>query len=227
VWTYRAQEGDTLAGLAKRYLDDERRAPFLAEFNNIPEQSVLAPGQELIIPFHAVHTAEGSETLKDIGLAYYGDGSRAELLAAYNFRAANKPLKKGEKLIVPITDVRIRQEKLPPQDPALVEREKKRKDMTAQVDEAWPRAEQAWKEGRYAVVRDALVGLEVDYLDSETAARVAYRLGCAYVALGEDAPALAQFKKVRERAPEFTVTADLTSPRIWRVLEQAGGRVEE
>jgi serine/threonine-protein kinase len=228
VWTYRAQEGDTLAELARRYLDDERRAPFLAAFNHMGEGDALAPGQELTIPFHAVHTAQGSETLRDIALAYYGDGARADLLAAYNFRAGGaggKPLKKGEKLIVPITDVRIRQEKLPPPDPQLVEREKKRKEIAAQADDAWPRALKAWKDGRYTEVRDALVGIDEDYLDAGNAGRIAYLLGCAYVALGEEQPALVQFKKVRERQPDFTVSADDTSPRIWSVLEQAGGEI--
>jgi serine/threonine-protein kinase len=221
VWTYRAQEGDTLAMLARRYLEDDRRARFLADFNHIAVEAPLAPGQELTIPFHAVHTAQGSESLKDIALAYYGDGSSAELLQAYNFRGG-KALKKGEKLIVPITDVRIRQEKLPPPDPQLLEREKKRREMTKQVEEAWPRAQKAWKDGRYEEVRDALIGVEVDYLDGETAGRVAFMLGSAYVALDAEAPALVQFKKLKERRPGFTVSADETSPRIWNVLEQAG-----
>jgi len=225
VWTYHCQEGDTLAQLARRYLDDERRARFLAEFNRLPADAVLSPGQELTIPFHATHVAPAPESVKDIALAYYGDSGRAELLREYNFRGSTKPLKRNEKIIVPITDVRIRDEKLPPPDPAIAERERKRKDMTVMASEAKPKAELAWKEGRYSSVRDALVGLEVDYLDSDTAADVAYLLGSAYVALGEEAPALVQFKKVRERKPDFSVSADTTSPRIWRVLLQAGGRI--
>ncbi len=225
VWTYRCQEGDTLAALARRYLDDERRARFLADFNRIPTDASLSPGQELTIPFHATHHSAGTESVKDIALAYYGDGGRAELLREYNFRGGTKPLKRGDKLIVPITDVRIREEKLPPPDPALAERERKRKEMMTLANEARPKAELAWREGRYPAVRDALVGIEVDYLDTDTAADLAYLLGSAYVALGEEAPALVQFRKVRERKPDFTVTADTTSPRVWRVLLQAGGRV--
>jgi serine/threonine-protein kinase len=225
VWTYYAQEGDSLGSLARRYLDDERRARFLADFNRVGADAPLAPGQELTVPFHAVHIAEGAESLKDIALAYYGDGGRAELLAGYNFRSAGKPLRKGERLIVPITDVRIRQEKLPPPDPQLVEREKKRKEMMKLVDDAWPRAEAAWAEGRYSDTRDALIGLELDYLDGQTAAKVAYLLGSAYVALGEEAPAQVQFRKVKERQPGFAVTADTTSPRVWNVLLQVGGQV--
>jgi hypothetical protein len=226
VWTYRCQEGDTLAGLARRYLDDERRARFLADFNRVPTEAALAPGQELIIPFHATHVAAGAESIKEIALAYYGDGARADLLREYNFRGG-KPLKKNERIIVPITDVRIREEKLPAPDPALAERESKRREMMALVSEQRPKAELAWKEGRYHAVRDALIGVEVDYLDSDTAAAVAYLLGSAYAALGEEAPAVVQFKKVRERRPEFTVTADQTAPHIWRLLQLAGGRVLE
>ncbi len=224
VWTYTAIDGDTLASLAHRYLDDERRAPFLATFNNLAPDASIVPGQELTIPFHAVHEAEGSESLTDIALAYYDDRSKADLLRGYNFRKDAKPLRKGERLIVPIVNVRIRSEKLPPPDPAVAARERKRKDMAALAQDALPRAKAAWADGDYTGVRDALVGLESDYLDAETGAAVAYLLGSAYVASGEEAPAVAQFKKIAERQPGFTVRASEASPRVWHVLELAGGK---
>jgi TolA-binding protein len=123
--------------------------------------------------------------------------------------------------------VRIRAEKLPPPDPQLVERQKKLKTMTEAWDEAWPRAQEAWRQGQYSDARDALVALEVDYLDSDRAAQTTFLLGSAYVALGEEAPALVQFRKLRERKPEFTVSADETSPHVWKLLVAVGGQVVE
>lgn len=227
VWTYVVAPGDTFGSLAKRYLDDERRASFLASFNAQDATLPVAPGKALTIPFHAFHVVgAATETFADIALAYYGDAAQADLLRDYNFRSG-KTLKPGDRLIVPIRDVRIRDEKLPQADPAVQERERKRSEMAANAARDLPVAEAAWERGDYGAVRDALVGLESDYLDADVAARVGFLLGSAYVALGDDAPAVVQFKKVRERQPGFRRRADEVSPKVWRALIQAGGRVVE
>ena len=56
---------------------------------------------------------------------------------------------------------------------------------------------------------------------------MAFLLGSAYVAFGDEESARAQFKKVLARQPEFPVRADVTSPKITQVWKSAGGSVIE
>src|SRR6185312_5142378 len=110
---YRVRKGDTLEGLAKRFLDDGRRAPFLAAFSGLRPTDKLREGQDLLIPFQHVHRTEVPESLQSVARAFYGDASKAKLLADYNFRSAPM-LAKGERVLVPIGHVHIRAVKLQP-----------------------------------------------------------------------------------------------------------------
>jgi nucleoid-associated protein YgaU len=224
AWSYHVRDGDTLAGLAAHYLDDARRARFLADWNGLADDADLTAGQKLTIPFHLTVRAGKKQKLTDVASAYYGKASRAQLLADYNFRGGREALGRGERVIVPIIGARIRDELLPPLDATLVERERKGKEARTRAAQALPDAERAWRDARWSDVRDQLVGLDVDHLDGAQAARVLALLGLAYVALDEEAAAMAQFGKLRERHPGFRVAADATSPRVWKVLVAAGAR---
>jgi hypothetical protein len=218
AWTYHVAAGDTLAELATRYLDDARRAPFLADFNGLGHDAVLAEGMSVTIPFHVIYQGDGKIQLAAVAQAYYGRSARAVLLADYNFKPGQTSLGKGEKIIVPITEVRIRKELLPPPDPQAEARAAKVKEMTARVAQAVPQAEKAAKEASWAEVRDDLVALEVDYLEPKVAGEVCLLLGTAYVALGELAPARAALRKVGEREPGLKVSAEDVSPGVWKLL---------
>ncbi len=146
------------------------------------------------------------------------------MLRRYNFRASDAPLKKGERLIVPIADVHARI----PVDREVERREQKRRTMTARAVEALARAESAWRDGDYAEVKAALLGdLDLDFVDADTAARVSLLLGSAYVAFGDRDSALAQFKRARERRPELTLRSDEHSPKIRDVWKRVGGAIDE
>ncbi|MBI4508053.1 MAG: LysM peptidoglycan-binding domain-containing protein [Deltaproteobacteria bacterium] len=225
AWKCIVSSGDSFKSLATQYLGDERRAAFLADFNGIAANTPLATGQELTIPFHVTHVAADRETLSSIAAAFYQDASKAALLAGYNFRS-NRPLKPGESLIVPIVHVRIRESKLPAPDPEAIKREQKRRQQAEKVRNALPNAREAWLQGNYAEVRSVLTSdLDMDYLEPKTAAEVAFVLGGAYVALGDEDSALASFKKVLDRQPGFQVSAEETSPKVCRIWVRAGGKI--
>jgi serine/threonine-protein kinase len=224
AWQVRVEEGDSLELLAERYLGDARRAPFLAAFNQVLPSATLPVGQELTIPFHVKHAAQDREALRAIAAAFYGDANKAELLRGYNFRSA-KPLRRGESIIVPIVEVRVRPSKMPAPDPEAKQREQKRQEMAIRAKEALPRARLAWLDGDFASVKSWLVDLEADYLEGDVAFSAAFLLGSAYVAYGDEESAVAAFRKALERRPEQPVRPEETSPKIVRAWEAAGGRM--
>lgn len=223
AWKYRAVAGDTIPKLAERFLGDARRATYLADFNRMPADAVLVEGQPITVPFHVTHVAANRETLASIAAAFYGDSSKAELLRGYNFKSG-RLLKKGEAVIVPIVHVRVRESKLPIPDPDTLEREQRIREETQRAREALTRAREAWSEGDYAQVKRGLATLDLQTLEAEAAADVAFLLGAAYVAFGDEDSALAHFKKALERRPDFSVRADEVSPKVRRVWERAGGK---
>src|SRR5579863_3987144 len=174
AFKYRVKKGDTLEGLAKKFLDDARRAPFLAAFSGLRGTDKLREGQELLIPFQHVHRAELPESLQSVARTFYGDASKEKLLADYNFRTT-KMLAKGEKVLVPIAHVKIRAVRLVEPAPEKVtskkhepshevdktpplaaappkEAQKREEELAERVGKQLQIAEKAYKEGSYSDV---------------------------------------------------------------------------
>jgi hypothetical protein len=225
AWRYSAASRETLDMLAERFLGDGRRAQYLAEFNGMPVTGTLSSGQEVHIPFHIRYVADSNTTLNALAATFYNDGRKADLLRGYNFRGG-RVVKKGDSVIIPIIEVRVRPEKLPEPSEEEKRREDKRQEMRGRVVDALPRARDALKEGDYAAVRRALSELEVDYLETEDAVGVSLLLGEAHVAFGDEDSAKANFQKVLERDPDHRLSARQKSPKVRAVWERAGGRVE-
>jgi len=223
AWKVKIAEGDTLSGLAKRYLGDERRASFLAELNHIPLGATLAIGDEIAVPYPAAYTATGREALGSLASRYYGERDKAEMLRRYNFRGGGRSLGKGEMIIVPVTVMRARA----PEDPEAERRSRKQRDMMAKAREALPRAEEAWRVGDYASVRSLLVPIDRELLDADVGSRTAFLLGSAYIALGDRDSAQRELAGLRERRPDFLVRADETSPKVADAWKKVGGKVED
>jgi hypothetical protein len=231
----KVRRGDTLERLARRYLDDSRRAHFLGEWNGVKPGERLRDGVELKVPFHLTHLASAPESLATLALAFYGDAGQGKLLAAYNFRQA-PVLARGESLVVPVPHVRVRAMWLAstrsparaphkaeaPSSPSSSEAQAREEELAHRVGERLRQAERAWQEGSYEDVVDLLSRLLADEDPSEAQLVAIHRLlGFAYVALGHQEPAKNEFRPVLERDPQAALDDATVSPKIRAVFEQA------
>ncbi|MEZ4362005.1 MAG: LysM peptidoglycan-binding domain-containing protein [Kofleriaceae bacterium] len=217
--------GDTLASLATTYLADPRRAPFLAEFNQLPPGSSLPAGTHISIPFQVTHVAATDERIGAIATTYFGDAKQAELLTRYNF-LDRSVVSKGEAIAVPLVHVRVRDSRMPPSDEESTARANKRRQIAARAVTALPTAMAAWRDGNFSAVKRELADLDVDYLDAGPAVDISILLGAAYLAVDDEDSALARFKQALERKPRHSVSPYWFSPRIREVWLRAGGRVD-
>lgn len=221
-----AKAGDTLETIAEQHLGDARRAPFLAEFNNLAKSSSVAVGQVIEVPFHVTHRAASDEKVTDIAAAYFGDKRKAKLLREYNFLKKDT-VSKGDSIIIPINHVRVQASKLPPPDADSTARVAKRAEMQKKAKELLPTVRSAWNEGDYGAVKRALTPLSTEYLDVELAVEVGVLLGAAYVAFGDADSALVTFRKVLARRSQHTLSAYRYSPKVRNVWTRAGGTVSD
>ncbi len=239
---YRVRKGDTLEGLGKKFLDDVRRAQFLAGFNNLKPTDHLREGQDLIIPFQHLHHADAPESLTSVARTFYGDPGKAKLLQDFNFRSSPM-LAKGEKLIVPIAHVRIRSVRLaqaaPPQGKAPVreakqpaapplaavpdkEAQAREEELAQKVGEQLKLAEKSYKDGNYSEVPAALDKLLAVDDPSEAQLAEIFRLKAfAYTALGMEDLAVSSFREVLARKPDLALDEATVSPKIRSALERA------
>jgi LysM repeat protein len=218
--------GDTWEGLAEKHLGDRRRAPFLAEFNKLSVADSVPAGEMLTIPFHVMHKAEGTETLRAIAAAYYRAANRDALLRDYNFLDDDR-LVAGESIVIPIYHVQVQPSKLPKTDNRSRELSEKRREMQARAKELLPGVRHAWQEGDYATIKRELTQIETEYLDVDLATEVGLLLGSAYVAYDDIDSALAAFRKVLSRAPARVLDPYTYSPKICTAWKKAGGTVGE
>jgi len=219
---------DTFQTLADKYLGNPRRASFLADFNHKGVDDSLPAGTPLTIPFHVTHTAQNTETLASIAAAYTGDPKNADLLRLYNFLDRDA-IDKGESIVVPIYNVAVKPAKLPPIDADASSRRQKQQAAMATAATALPAARVAWRAGNYEEIEHQLVDLESsdrDYLPMPVASEIGILLGCAYVAFGNDAAAMAAFQHVRERDRAVKLDRYHYSPKILEVWEKVDGKVD-
>ncbi len=216
---------DTWETLAGAYLGDGRRAPFLADFNNMSADESVPAGTVLHVPFTVTHRAEAAETLGNISLAYFGEAKHADLLRRYNFLEKGA-LGPGETLIVPVFHVRLQASKLPPPDAEAKRRQALRREAASDAATAVPKAWQYWRAGDYADIEKLLLKIEVEFADPRHAVDVHLLLGLVHTAEGKVDLAIDDFKKVRTLKPDHVLNRFDYSPKILAVWEKAGGKVE-
>ncbi len=249
-YRYRLNVGDSLPDLALRLVGDRRRGPLLLQLNGLRAVDRLPPGTELQVPFQFIHIMRPGETLVSVAKTYYGDPGQAKLLAMYNFRKnASQSPAPGEKLVIPITHVRVRSVRLavlPPsrggrtvQPPIVLapvgpgsvpgpgmdsdqDPQKAEVELAEEVRGRVMAAERSYQDGKYTEVPAALVKLLTEVDPSEAQLIDIYRLlAFAYVALGETELAVRAFREVLDRQPGFELDPVQTSPKIRAALQKA------
>ena len=219
----RTEKGDSFESLAKRYLGDEKRAGFLADYNHRSIEDSLATGTELTIPFRVTHTVtEKTESLASVSTTYFGNAKHADEIAKWN-GLDKSSLDKGEQVEVPVLTVHVRDTRLPPLDADSQARDKQRRDAIALAQTALPAAHAAALQGDYARVKDALAPLadKTDYLDTDTAIEVDLLLGRAHVAFDDTALAVAAFSRVLVRKPRYELSPYYDSPKVLEAWQKA------
>lgn len=222
--------GDTLASLAKDYLGDDRRSWLLADVDHLPDTAdPLTAGIAVDIPATIVYEGTtGTESLTQIAQTFLGDAKYADLLRRFN-GIDHDLLDKGEKVAVPIAQLKIRGAKAPPLDDDAVKRADRHRAMTEAATVALQRARDAWEAGEFGKVVELLApdAIDVDYLDVALAVDVGVLLGEAYAGQGLDAQAMAAFDKVIHRKPDHALRAFDDSPKVRELWKKAGGKVDE
>ena len=228
---YRIKRHETLEAVAKRFLDDRRRAPFLAQWSNLPRGERPREGSDLLVAFQFVHRAAAPESVASIARAFYGDPAQARMLLAYNFRVA-PTLATGERIVVPITHVRVRSVRLAKAEARAaakqvdeaprVEAERREAALAARVAARLKHAEASLREGNYDDVPAALTKLLSEEEPSEAQLVEIHRLlAFAYVALGAEEVAVKEFREVLERDPGAKLDEATVSPKIRAAFERA------
>lgn len=219
-------KGDTFELLAQQYLGDPRRGTYLADFNNRSPDDSLPAGTQLTVPFTVTHTAQATESLASISLAYFGNNKQADLLRGYNF-LDHDTLQKGEAIVVPIAHVRTKAGKLAPLDADAIKRRAERDRQVDRATGALPAARAAWRAGDFATVRDVLRGIDTSYLEVAQLVEIGTLRGAADVAFGLDRDAQGEFEAVLARKHDATMRAYDYAPTIRAIWVKAGGAVDD
>ena len=100
-------QGRHARGLAQKFLDDKRRAPFLGGFSGLARADKLREGQELMVPFQHVHRTEAPESLQSVARTFLR--RRVAVEAAEGLQLSHRAdAGQGRQVLVPIAHVRIR-----------------------------------------------------------------------------------------------------------------------
>jgi len=227
AWRYPVKKGESLAHIAELYVGDKRRAIFLAQFSGYKSVEDVRPGQALLIPFHLQHQAQATETFGMLAASFYRDSRRGEMLRQYNFRATDR-IERGERVLVPMTNVKVRESKMPRMGEVAAEEVAARRATSERVAAGIEEGQRLYREGQFAEVAARMVKLlsEEDPTEDEIAA-IQELMAFCYVALEQKELAVSAFHEVLARQPKRALDPSLVSPKILAAFEEAkaGGRV--
>ncbi len=221
---HQVQRGDTLALIAKRYLNDAKKSRALAQLNRIQDPKSLTPGTKVTIPVEILHTVRKGESLSSIAKRYYGHFDASKLIARYNGIKDPINLEVGTRLILPISDLHIVKKKKSPSRPS-----------------ARPSTPPRGREGEAFLEKGTSDYFMGDYIGSVKNLKKAVASGLtknddiskahrflaySYVALNDREKAKDSFRQALRVDPDLQLDPVYVSPKIMEVFEEVKGGEE-
>lgn len=214
----RVAAGETWASLAAELLGDPERADVLSIANDSSPWLVPPEGTEIVVPYNLRVEVGQGENLVTIALRYLGKRESAWVLDRYNGFRGKQP-KKGDLVLVPLTDLRLTDEG---KARAFAATAFQRSEATGTAREAQRRVEQELpglfadvNAGRYvdAVTRGNRM-LSYGELSKAQTAAIARQLLEAYVALDAKGHASQACRTLVESSPDLSFDPIYVSPKI-------------
>ena len=239
---YKIKKGDSLAQIAKKYLDNKDRYKTLMEINAISDPKAVSIDQIIKIPAKIPYTVKKGETLAVIAEKFYGDIKKYSLIASYNFISDPKTLEPGQKLIIPVVDLDIVEKKV-----KVLEDKKTAKPLPAKElpkenavqkkeeikTEPQPKDENqillkkgidSYFKGKYDdAVTEINTALEKGLREKEDRVKAYRFLAYTHVAKEEKGEAKREFKKALELDPKMELDPVYVSPKIIEVFKEVKG----
>lgn len=239
---YKIKKGDSLALIAKKYLDNKDRYKVLMEINDIKDPKAVSTDQIIKIPAKIPYTVKKGETLAIIAEKFYGDIKRYSLIASYNFISDPKTLEPGQKLIIPISDLEIVESKAKKTDekktvkgaPAkelpkenAVQKKENTKGEPQTKDEnqlLLKKGIESYFKGKYdEAVTEINSALEKGLKEKEDKLKAHRFLAYTYIAKEDKEEAKREFKKALEIDQKMELDPIYVSPKIIEVFKEVKG----
>jgi LysM repeat protein len=215
---HRVEAGDTLALIAKKYLNDARKHRGLAKINRIKDPKSLSPDMTIIIPVEIGYTVRRGDSLSSIARKYYGEADDFTLIAVYNDISDPANLEPGTHLTLPIFDLRITAEKKRAEAPV----EPSEAPSQGKGSILLEKGVQDYFRGEYlgAVIKlENAVSLGLG--EKETASKALRFLAYAYIALDERERAKESFRQALSVDPTLDLDPVYVSPKIIEIFREA------
>jgi len=214
---HRVEAGDTLAFIAKKYLNNAIKYRGLARINRIKDPRSLSRDMTIIIPVEIGHTVKRGESLSSIARKYYGEADDFTLIAVYNDIRDPASLEPGARLTVPIFDLRIIKEKKRAKAPV----EPPKPSSPGKGPILLDQGVQDYFNGEYlsAVIKlenAVALGLGEKEMTSKALRFLAY----AYIALHEHERAKESFRQALSIDPTLDLDPVYVSPKIIEIFRE-------
>lgn len=237
---YRIKKGDQIALIAKRFLDNKDRYAVLMEINGIKDPKNISIDQIIKIPAKIPYTVKKGETLAIIAERFYGDIKKYTLIASYNFISDPKMLEPGQRLVIPIPDLEVIEDKKPKEKKVIETKViEAKKDLTAKAPEkAPPKTEAVSAEGQKILkkgiddyfkgsydeaISEINMAVEKGLSQKEDMLKAYRFLAYAHVARDENEEAKKAFTRALELDPKMELDPVYVSPKIIEVFKDVKG----
>lgn len=207
------RRGDSWSAIAERYLGRASAWRAVAALNGFENGSTLRVGQHVVVPVVLDYRLGRGESLAVLAERFYGEVSRARLLAEFNGIDDPRRLSVGQSLDIPLTDFRLAKQPAPapvPTPPADAEDPGMASTLVS--------ATEAWRRGEYGRARGLLEAVESVSGSRAQRARYWRLLAFVYVAFDADERACGAWSELEPEQAATRLDPDRVSPKIREAL---------